>query len=185
MNRGLAAAGVVAVVLGIAVFVEPTLFGNVSLPALLVGVFGVLALVQGVYFAYGRLGSDGPPALPLPERRHVASVPGDEFDDLLWRATSGDVAYNARDRTAVRERLERVAVAVLARTDGIGAETARERLEDGTWTDDLRAAAFFSTRVAIELSLAARLRAAIASNVAFRNRARDAIDELAARLEAR
>lgn len=185
MNRGLAVLGIGAVVLGVAAFVEPSLLGSLSLPGLFVGIIGFVALVQGIYFAYGRLDGDGEPDLPEPERRRVATVPGDDFDEQLGRATSGRVAYNTREQTAIRDDLERVAVAVLVRADGVSPETARERLKAGTWTDDAMAAALFSPDVMFELSLTARLRASVASNVAFRRQARTAIDELSDRLEAR
>jgi hypothetical protein len=80
-----------------------------------------------------------------PEVAQELPTPGDEFDDLLEDAAA--VRYSAHERDAVRERLYAAAVSVVVRTEGLSREQAAQRLEDGSWTNDPYAAAFFTGEI--------------------------------------
>jgi len=179
MNRGLVALGALAAALGLAAVVRPSVVAGLSLPGVVLTLLGVVALVQGLRVVYGRYSAD-PPAErdPLPERRHVASVPGREFDASLEEAAAWSRRGGVTDRRQVRERLRTAAVAALTRYEGLSEAEARERLAEGTWTDDPVAAAYFARDGAVSPRLRDRARALVASP--YRLRASRAVEQLAA-----
>ncbi|EFW92996.1 hypothetical protein ZOD2009_06554 [Haladaptatus paucihalophilus DX253] len=81
-----------------------------------------------------------------PERAHYDEhrTSGSDVDDGL--GLSGNLGLESRERRSrratTRRHVRRAAVETLA-GDGYTKTEARERLEDGSWTDDPRAAAFF------------------------------------------
>lgn len=79
------------------------------------------------------------------ERERIApvGVPGQEFDELLRIASSGSDEVSRYYRSTSRDRLEEVAVAVLATHRDWTEERAREALRTGAWTEDRVAAQFF------------------------------------------
>jgi hypothetical protein len=160
-------AGTAAVVVGL---VAAWGFVDVSLPALLVPLVGAAAVLIAARTARELLSPTDRPALPDPERRHAATVPGDEFDATLASASRHGRIGGAADRDAVRDRLESVAVEVLTRYDGDTPERARRRLAEGTWTDDPAAAAFFGGGTA-DVTVLDRVRFVATSDSAFRRRA--------------
>lgn len=98
-----------------------------------------------------------------PERERVrpASVPGEDFDELLDLAQDAGTTEATRFyRSQSEDRLLDIAVEVLRTHRDFDAETARERLRDGSWTDDEVAARCFrpgpSTEASDELSNAIR-----------------------------
>jgi hypothetical protein len=99
--------------------------------------FAALALLSG---------TAAPRQATMPEVEGPTPVPapGEEFDRSLtgWRG-SPIVASAARDD--VRRRLRRVAIQVVAATDGCSRETAKRRVDEGTWTDDQLAAQFLDS----------------------------------------
>ncbi|MWG36931.1 DUF7269 family protein [Halomarina oriensis] len=169
------ALGVVAVLVGLAAAGGLV---DVGLPALFVPLVGVVAVLIAAGAVRDSLSADDRPVLPEPERRHAASVPGDEFDTLLDSASLHGRIGGASDRDAIRDRLEQVAVDVLTRYDGDTPERARQRLAAGTWTDDPLAAAFFGEGVDPSTSVIDRVRFAATSDSAFRQQAAHAIAEL-------
>lgn len=165
---------------------------------------GVLALAAGIVLALGVVPSPSVPAslgfvaivlvgavlggaailgraargptsdpLPAPGAGGTGRVPGDEVDRLLATIAS----IGAADSAAVVDRLERVAVATIAREAGCSPETARERLSEGTWTDDETAAAFFATG-APRPTVRERFRGVVRGESTRRRRAERAIDAL-------
>jgi hypothetical protein len=169
------AAGAVAVVVGL---VATLGLVDVALPSVFVPVVGVVALAVAARAARGLFGPAERPVLPTPERRHVATVPGEEFDEVLATASRHGRIGGASDRDVVRDRLERVAVDVLTRYDGDTPVEARRRLAEGTWTDDAQAAAFFAESVEGDLSVVERVRFFATSDTAFRQRAARAVAAL-------
>jgi hypothetical protein len=170
------ALGTLAAAVGLAAVVRPSLVAGVSLPGALVSLLGLLAVVQGARVAYGRYTADRPRENdPLPERRHVATVPGESFDSTLARV--GERGRRAGERREIRDRLRSAAVAALTRYEGLSEAAARQRLADGSWTDDPVAAAFFA-RGAVSPRLRDRLRGMVTSS--YRLRAVRAIDQLSA-----
>lgn len=137
MRRPLTAVGLVVSLVGVAVASVPSLAASLPTARSLVVLVGVVATAYGLReLLSSRSDPDGPTVPPRVEGREVGSVPGRAFDRSL---VAGDAF--------VRERLREVAVDVLADTP----EQRREvetALDDGDWTDDRHAAAFFSVDAA-------------------------------------
>lgn len=132
LGLGLAAAGV-------------TLVPDSSRGLLLAAVAVVAAAVAILALLIHGLEGDERPRLPDTDSR-TATVPGDEVDAAL---SAG------RDSRAIRERVRTVGVAVLERR-GLTRENAQRQLDDGSWTDEPRAAALLSAAEPVP-SLRARL----------------------------
>lgn len=120
---------------------------------------------------------------PAPERRVSATAPDVEFDLLLSGGSLGTVV-GPGDRAAVRERLATDAVAVLTRYEGLSEQRARDRLADGSWTDDPYAAAFFGAGEPT-VPFRERVRAALRDESRFQRRARHVVRELSRRVDQR
>lgn len=93
-------------------------------------------LVPFVFFE----GEPGDEDLRAPERTPSTPAPGDDLERLLDHWTLLPVSPTRRDR--IRNRLRRAAIQTIIRTTGCSTMVAKERLEQGTWTDDPAAAAF-------------------------------------------
>jgi hypothetical protein len=109
----------------------------------LLGAFGTLALaVLSVMVVRRAAGHVKQAAPPDPETIRDAHQPGDELDQYLqsWSLSNGRAANEA-----LRERLRTAAVSAMVRTERVPAETARERIDEGEWTDDPVVAAFLSS----------------------------------------
>ncbi|MBX0286432.1 DUF58 domain-containing protein [Halomicroarcula sp. F28] len=147
-DRRVVAVGLLAGAGGILLIAVPGLAGA-AVPTIAAVVLTVAVGLVAVGLAVRALLADGEPRdLPTPERRPTYRSAGAAFDGLL-----DDVGLAGRrkldaDEETGRERLravlEGVAVDALGRTDGWDPETARQQLSDGTWTDDVAAAAFFT-----------------------------------------
>lgn len=183
MNRLLLGLGVLAVVVGLGVVVEPRLLTVIpSTSSVVVVLLGLLSLVEALRAGYSRrVTSVTAPSIPEPECRKVATVPGDGFDDRLSVESLSRRAV-VHNRKQVRDRLTETAVAVLVRYDGDTPERARERLRTGGWTDDREAAAFFAPGV-YRSPLPQRIGRVLAGTDVFRTRAHRAITALRARTE--
>jgi hypothetical protein len=117
------------------------------------------------------------------EQERDVRVAGESVDEALSRlaAPKRRESWSINDdRWEVRSRVRGVAETVLVEHDGLDPETASVRLDEGTWTDDPRAAAFLgdatpppAVRVVDWLS-----------GRPFERRARAAVAELAARADA-
>jgi hypothetical protein len=180
-----AAVGVVAVLAGVAVLVEPSLADLVGLGGdrTVVTALALVAAVQGLLAVLARVRSEGRAAEPPDaERRFRAAVPGDEVDALLADLPDLRVKRRNEERAAVRERLEALAVEVLV-ARGLDEASARHHLEAGTWTADERASSFFVPAADRDLSVEARLRDAFGSDLAFSRRARRVVAAIAAHAE--
>ena len=71
-------------------------------------------------------------------------VPGAEYDDLLHEATAALGTRRATARGELLSRVRETAVTLVGAADGVSPDAARERIEDGTWTDDAEAAALLA-----------------------------------------
>ena len=97
--------------------------------------------------------------MPDPESATAVLAPGDEFAATLgrWQLV---VPFAGRElKETVRDRLRDAAVRTVRRTGNCDADAARERVADGTWTDDRHASAFLADGA--RPSLGARLEAAL------------------------
>jgi hypothetical protein len=182
MSRGRWAAiavGVALVCWGLAVAVAPALAGGMSLTPGLLGVVAALALLGGAGAVRARLRIDERDTdLPTPESTHAHPTLGTEFDDDIAALVPSGRMQGVSERRAVRDRLDELAIAVLMR-EGDSEHVARERLAEGTWTDDPYAAAFFAEARASDVPLEERLRTAFSTEPSSRRRARHAADALA------
>lgn len=152
-DLGIAIAAVAAVV-GIAgVFTTAVDFSGLVGSQLRVGLAGV-GIVWGAAVVRGWVNAEsGGYEPPERERAVPAAVPGDDLDDLLALGRSAGTPEATRYyRSQSRDRLQAIAIDVLCTHRGIDAETAREQLRDGTWTDDETAASYFQLRVNREAS---------------------------------
>lgn len=139
--------------------------------------FAFAVLVGGAVAVISLLvrSAEGPATEPLPHPGATANarIPGERVDqrlaDTSWRETEA--------RAELADRIERVAVATLARTEGIPPAAARDRLRDGTWTYDERAAALLSEGED-SLSVGDHVRALATSETPFQRRAERAVVEL-------
>ena len=146
-DRRVVAAGLLAGVGGLLLVAVPgagAAVPTIAAVALTIGV-GLVAVGLAVR---ALLTDDEPLDLPTPERRPTYRSAGASFaallDDVGLAGRRKLDADGETGRERLRTALEELAVDVLGRTDGWDPETAAERLEDGTWTDDPEAAAFFA-----------------------------------------
>lgn len=84
---------------------------------------------------------DDPDADRTPGDADVAVV-GAEIEAALDRLDTRDPAADYRNRTTVERPIKRAAVAAVAEREDVSREEAARRVEDGSWTDRPRAAAF-------------------------------------------
>ena len=172
--------GVSLVLVGLGVAFAPGLAGGLAPDSQLLVAVAVIALVLGGAAVRTRLtATGGRIELPTPERPRSQPTPGDGFDRQLASLSPPGRRRGARERRAVRDRLDELAVSVLVR-DGDSERVARERLARGTWTDDPHAAAFFAEASASDVPLEDRLRAAFSTEPRTKKRARHAVTALAA-----
>lgn len=90
----------------------------------------------------------------LPSRpEHPAKIDLDRRIDGLSEIQTGtsfeaklDEQMDDRTRASVRSRLRSVATTVLTRSTDLPPETVERHLENGTWTNDVRAAVYFTDR---------------------------------------
>jgi hypothetical protein len=169
--------GVLAVVFGLVLTVEPSLVPEVDLATALVLSVWALALGQFTVAAIRWLGDqERTQSLPDVDTRQEYPPPAADLDEALAAAKPG--AHHAQTRTEVRDHLRSVAVETLARSSGQSRERAAASLDAGEWTDDADAAALFETRGDDEdvgharPSFRRRVRAAVA-----RLRDRSGVDE--------
>lgn len=110
-------------------------------PLALVGALLVVGTI-GVALSIGRLSTRRERPTPAGGEQ-PATVPGEAFDECL-RSIPAYSDRGADRRAAVRERLRAVAVDRIVADTGCSPETAHERLDSGSWTDDPVAAALFT-----------------------------------------
>lgn len=122
---------------------------------ILVAVLATLAAASGIL---ARRGAHAETTTPSPERRLRVAVPGRSLRSAVDAVGTDDGRVSGR-RRPIADGLRGVATAVLTRIGGLSPESARRRIEDGSWTEDGRAAAFLSESVApLDRPLVERLR---------------------------
>lgn len=158
--RFLVVAGVVAVAVGLLAALDRGVAAAISPTATVVTLIGVLGVIQGIRYANARRDRRRLSTEPgEPERRAPAAVPGADLDERIARVAS-PAPGGYRDRRELRERIRGVAVEAVARDRDCSREAAEAAVDDGTWTDDPVAAAFFDakTRYPLRVRLSATLR---------------------------
>ncbi|MFB6104698.1 MAG: hypothetical protein ABEJ57_06395, partial [Halobacteriaceae archaeon] len=178
IRRLLFGAGVAAAVLGLVLIAVPGVAGGVAITELLVYGLGVLALLLAVGALYRRRNTaiaqaeTGTPERPTPLPR-----PGSGVDTRLHNLVRlQSRARLANERTDLDERLEELAIRVIARREDCTRDDARTLLDRGEWTDDRYAAAYFADD--IDVPFRDRVRASLGGSVTAQT-ARHAIEALA------
>ena len=175
IRRLLLGVGFASVGAGLLVLLTPVA-APVSVPVLpALGLVALAALAVGGLVALGR-SAEGARTYDLPDPTAGVRAPGDAFDERLAAVSVRDTA----DRAEIRDRLRAVAVTVLVDTTAPDRATARERLAEGTWTDDPQARAFFTDS---SPSLRARARTVLTGEPTFVRRARRVVAVVADRAE--
>jgi len=176
IRRGVAAAGVVLAVVGLVAVAVPSVTTMLPTDDAVVTVLAVVLLLGALRevqrrrhteFEYTET-SDTELTLELP-------TPGDEYDRELSRVTV--TRFNQVQRQHLRDEVREVAVETVQRRERCTEEEATEMIQEGSWTDDPFAAAFF-TRRAPAVSRRKRLRELVSSTPPFRRRAVAAIEAI-------
>lgn len=145
VRRVAMAAGLLVGGIGVTLALRPDLAGRPSVGRVAVTVLGGGSLAWAGYVLVDRFRNEQRWLTPPePESFPSRPVPGDDLDELLARP-AGSRQRRLRNQRRRRRRLEAAAVAAVARRDGCSTDAARERLEDGTWTDDPLAASYFTS----------------------------------------
>lgn len=119
-----------------------------------------------------------------PENRPRYERPGTSFARRLAGIDWSDRRMeDPESRLALRAELREIAISVLSRTETWTRTEIETRLDDGSWTDDSRAASFFEDDVVPRLSLRQRLRSLRSTEPPFARRARHAMADLASRFD--
>lgn len=200
--KRVATAGVLALAAAVAVVVLP---GTVLPPLELANetvrslrsfavLLGAFVGIFGLYVAYHRGDGDDVDDSPVesvelpaenPERTHgpTNAAVGSELDDRLERV--GGLVEDAPDEAYSAYQIERslrgLAVRVVSTTADCSTERAREHVDQGTWTDDVRAAAFVGGEDGPERTVRMRI-GDWASGRPFDRQVEATVDELAARM---
>ena len=176
----LTAVGVVAVALGVLMLIQPSLAAAVSANYAAVILIGVLALVQCVRVVQTRRRSEIRSAeTPDVETVETMPTPGREFDERVAQLRSGPRRMTIRERANLRETLEETAVAAVADRENCSRERARERIDAGTWTDDVHAAAYLGGADAPKPPFLSKLRFVASTNSTYQIRMRRTADAIA------
>lgn len=173
--------GAAAAVAGLAVALRPSLAVGLSPRYLAVTLVGLLALVQASRAALARLRGERRQADPPEvERRRVFPTPGAAFDETLASLPRRVGRSADRRRAALRAELRETTEETLVRYGGLSREEVSERIETGTWTDDVRAVSFFAPEAERGVPLTERVRDALGVERGFARRARAVVGALAA-----
>ncbi|MFB6153159.1 MAG: hypothetical protein ABEJ27_02800 [Halodesulfurarchaeum sp.] len=117
---------------------------------------------------------------PTVEKRVSVPEPGVAVDESLQTAASMDIRATS-ERETLEDRLRQTATDVLMATRGCDRSEALEYLEEGTWTADQRARAFFQTDPS-ETPLSDVIRGVVTGRSQFSRNARHVIGALDAEL---
>lgn len=172
--------GLVAVGVGVLMVIRPGLAATIGTDYAAVTVVGLLALAQGLRVARARKAAELRAAeTPDVETVETMPTPGDSFDRQVAELRSGPRRSVIRKRANLRETLEAAAVTAVADRENCTRERARERIEAGTWTDDVHAAAFLGGTEAPTPPLLDRVKIAASTESAHQFRVRRTADAIA------
>ncbi|WP_115865421.1 DUF308 domain-containing protein [Halorussus litoreus] len=172
--------GIAAVALGVLMVVQPGLAATIGVDYAAVLLIGVIALVQGLRVARARQRSEIRSAeTPDVETVETMPTPGDEFDETVASLRSGPRRVLIRERADLRETLEDAAITAVADRENCSREAAGELIEDGSWTDDVHAAALLGGSAAPSPPLFDRLKLAASAQSSFQFRVRRTADAVA------
>ena len=147
--------GLAALVVGAAAIVDPgvaalvpvgaalAVAGNDYLLVVPLAAVGVVACVGTAAIVATRGVTEATP--PAPEGVPVGEQPGASLDRLLAGRRGVTARLDASTRRQVHDRLRDAAVETVARVEGCSTAAARERVADGSWTDDETATSFLQS----------------------------------------
>lgn len=171
-------AGAGLAVFGLALFAQPSLATQFGVDRIFVYVAGGAAALFTLVDVTARR-RVAPERTEFPVRTSLTE-PGEDLESTLHEIAAGSPTDTFEEREAVHDRLSRVAIRVIARRRNCSSEEARRRLDEGTWTDDPDAAAFFAADPRETGGLIENLRESFSDESQFERRARRAAAELAA-----
>jgi uncharacterized repeat protein (TIGR01451 family) len=172
-------AGLLALAVGFVALGVPDAVPSLPVQYVLVTLLGMVGLVLGLLLVRRRWRSsvvqDDPPDVEL---SLSGSLPGRDVDQLLAELAAGRRG-EMEAREHVRERLVETAIGVLRQQHNVSRDEAITRLEQGDWTDDDEAAAFFTGQKLPGLSLGDRVENWLAGRTAYERRVQNVVDALA------
>jgi uncharacterized repeat protein (TIGR01451 family) len=121
----------------------PGLTESIPVSMILADIAALGAIILSIWVVRERYSTrQNETVVPAVEYPLITPTPGDDIDDLVYRMTElreGLIEYRER----IRERIGEIAVAVITDRMDCSREQAIEHLEEGTWTDQPAARAFF------------------------------------------
>lgn len=193
IRRSLLILGIVSSLTGLLLITLPTLATIIELSGIVRAIpfvlIGLVALILGTrYLLTAARSSESENTnekaneYPSPENRPQYAYPGTQFtrrlEEIKWTDRREE---EPAARLALRAELREIAITVLSRTENWTVEELETRLNNGNWTEDPQAAAFFADSVVPSLSMQQRFRSLRAADPPFARRARHVIAELASR----
>ena len=179
---GVVVAGSMLLVVGIVIVAFPSIEAAFPVTEGLTGIVAVLAIGLGLWRARVRYNT-GPThvELPVPELPFSLPTPGDDLDEMLYRYVyRGEKTLEYPEQ--IGERLREVAIQVIAHRNECTREEALDVLDDGSWTDNRSAAAYFSAKIAaVEPSPLERLRQVVGrtgSGTAYERQIEETVDAI-------
>ncbi|ELZ79105.1 hypothetical protein C455_09478 [Haloferax larsenii JCM 13917] len=196
-NRIVLVVGLVSSLTGLCLVALPSVASLVSLSGVArtapIALVGMLSLLLAARYVAGEASASKArrdeqqtrsTEFPTPKHRPRYEHPGAAFarrlESIEWTDRREE---DPNERLELRAELREVARTVLARTEQWSRTDIETRLDDGTWTENPQAAAFFADDVVPSLSLWDRVRSLWRSEPVFARRARYAVSELASRFD--
>jgi hypothetical protein len=175
MSRRITAAlGAALGVLGLVAIAVPSLTTPLPTTDPVVLILGIVLLLGGARELQRRRSTSVEYAeTPDTELAVELPTPGDEYDARFERLTL--TRYNELEQKRLRDDTGDVVRRVIQRRERCSAEAAQRAMDEGTWTDDPFAAAFF-TRRAPDAGRLSRARELLSSAPPFRQRAVRAVE---------
>jgi len=176
-SRLLTVLGVLLGVVGLVGVIAPGSITGIPGSSVALVLVGFAIIIQGLRVVNLRR-QDRPDELETPDAEVQLELPtpGDDLDaDLRYLAE--ERRFDRERRRRLRTRLYEAAVEAVARQHGCSTEEAQEMVDQGTWTDDPRAAAFF-TNIQENGTLSDEIRYVIRNESSYIRRARHASDAI-------
>jgi uncharacterized repeat protein (TIGR01451 family) len=165
----------VLVVSGLLIVVSPGLVSVNSTRAALMVVAG-LAFIQAIRVANSRRKEQFQQTkIPTVDQIRTATPPGEELEEAtrpFWKRPTEFYRLSSRDG------IRAAAIAVLTRYENLSEEEARDRIDDGAWTDDTDASRFLKHPE--EEQSTSRLKQTIPTDSGYPSGVRESISSIAA-----
>ena len=139
--------GVIILTVGLTVAAVPAIEEAVPISEALTALVAVIVIGLGIWRVRVRYSASPKHVdLPIPELPFAQPTPGDDLDEMIYRYVHrGEKTIEYPEQ--IGNRLREVAIQVISHREECTREDAIEILEEGSWTDDRQAAAYFSSAV--------------------------------------